>query len=66
MTGSHQKGRNVWWSAEVEWRTELLEPGNKGACFFLLFVSGLTFGRLGVNHGISQDGRVAVLTVFRV
>ena len=30
---------------------------------------GLTFGgagRLGVNHGIAQDGRVAVLTVFRV
>ncbi|KAH9179349.1 hypothetical protein EDB89DRAFT_2063438 [Lactarius sanguifluus] len=49
VVGSHQKGRNVWWGAEVEWRTGLLEPGSNG-----------------VNHGIAQDGRVAVLTVFRV
>ncbi|KAH9047694.1 hypothetical protein EDB84DRAFT_1393152 [Lactarius hengduanensis] len=49
VAGSHQKGRNVWWGAEVEWRTGLLEPGSNG-----------------VNHGIAQDGRVAVLTVFRV
>jgi hypothetical protein len=49
LAGSHQKGRNVWWTAQVEWRTGLLEPGSKG-----------------VNHGIPQDGRVAVLTVFRV
>ncbi|KAF8271983.1 hypothetical protein EI94DRAFT_1770123 [Lactarius quietus] len=49
VAGSHQNGHNVWWRADVEWRTELLEPGNKG-----------------VNHGIAQDGRVAVLTVFRV
>ena len=31
LAGSHQKGHNVWWTAEVEWRTELLEPGSKGA-----------------------------------
>lgn len=30
LAGSHQKGHNVWWTAEVEWRTELLEPGSKG------------------------------------
>jgi hypothetical protein len=49
LAGSHQKGHNVWWTAKVEWRTGLLEPGSKG-----------------VNHGIPQDGRVAVLTVLRV
>ncbi|KAI9443321.1 hypothetical protein H4582DRAFT_1923892 [Lactarius indigo] len=49
LAGSHQKGHNIWWRAELEWRTGLLEPGSKG-----------------VNHGIAQDGRVAVLTVFRV
>jgi len=31
VAGGHQKGHNVWWGAEVEWRTGLLEPGNKGA-----------------------------------
>jgi hypothetical protein len=31
LAGSHQKGRNVWWTAQVEWRTGLLEPGSKGA-----------------------------------
>ncbi|KAJ6584011.1 hypothetical protein DFH09DRAFT_1308717 [Mycena vulgaris] len=42
-------GEHLRWTAEVEWRAGLLEPG-----------------RRGVNHGIAQDGRVAILTVFRV
>ncbi|KAH9986624.1 hypothetical protein BJV77DRAFT_1028331 [Russula vinacea] len=49
LAGSHWKGHQIWWRAEVEWRTGLLEPGSKG-----------------INHGIPVDGRVAVLTVFRV
>ncbi|THH18361.1 hypothetical protein EW146_g2602 [Bondarzewia mesenterica] len=47
VSGSHFKG--IWWKAEVDWRTGLLEPGNDG-----------------VNHGIEQDGRVALLTVRRL
>ncbi|KAF9465241.1 hypothetical protein BDZ94DRAFT_1128691, partial [Collybia nuda] len=46
VAGSRWKGR--WWKADLEWRTDLLAPGNKG-----------------VNHGIEQDGRVAILTVMR-
>lgn len=59
----------MWWKAEVEYRTDLLQPGNNGkkACVvghrrdarYSLNCS------LGVNHGIEQDGRVAVLTVIR-
>lgn len=44
IAGSQYKGK--MWVADVEWRTDLLEPG-----------------RSGINHGIAQDGRVAVLTV---
>ncbi|KIM40923.1 hypothetical protein M413DRAFT_445701 [Hebeloma cylindrosporum] len=46
VEGSRWKG--MWWKAEVEWRTDLIESGKKG-----------------VNHGIAQDGRIAVLTVNR-
>ncbi|KAF8073977.1 hypothetical protein FPV67DRAFT_1480054 [Lyophyllum atratum] len=46
ISGGRWKGK--WWKADVEWRTDLLTPGNDG-----------------VNHGIPQDGRVAVLTVRR-
>ncbi|KAL6308277.1 hypothetical protein BKA93DRAFT_868952 [Sparassis latifolia] len=46
--GTRWKG--MWWKAEVEWRTGLLEKGK----------------RAGVNHGIEQDGRVAILTVVRL
>jgi hypothetical protein len=31
LAGSLWKGHNIWWRAEVEWRTGLLEPGSKGA-----------------------------------
>jgi hypothetical protein len=31
LAGSHWKGRQIWWRAEVEWRTDLIESGNKGA-----------------------------------
>lgn len=31
LAGSHWKGHQIWWRAEVEWRTDLLESGNKGA-----------------------------------
>ncbi|KAJ7578174.1 hypothetical protein C8J56DRAFT_797930 [Mycena floridula] len=47
IAGSRWK--SMWWTAEVEWRTGLLEPGNHG-----------------INHGIEQDGRVAIITVSRV
>ncbi|KAG2009733.1 hypothetical protein CC2G_012631 [Coprinopsis cinerea AmutBmut pab1-1] len=46
LKGTNWNGR--WWKAQVEWRTDLLEKGNKD-----------------VNHGIAQDGRVAVMTVIR-
>ena len=35
LAGSHWKGHQIWWRAEVEWRTGLLEPGSKGAPFHL-------------------------------
>ena len=76
LAGSHWKGHNIWWRAEVEWRTGLLEPGSKGAsdplsapgCFLGPFLAGTPSHYIppGVNHGIPQDGRVAILTVFRV
>jgi hypothetical protein len=47
IAGSQWKGKA--WTADVEWRTDLLSPGHTG-----------------INHGISQDGRVAVLTVQAV
>lgn len=31
LAGSHWKGHTIWWRAEVEWRTGLLEPGSRGA-----------------------------------
>ena len=32
LAGSLWKGHQIWWRAEVEWRTGLLEPGSNGAC----------------------------------
>lgn len=46
VEGGQWKGMR--WKAEVEWRTDLIESGEKE-----------------VNHGIPQDGRIAILTVFR-
>lgn len=43
------KWKGMWWQADVEWRTDLIEAGKKG-----------------VNHGIAQDGRIAILTVVRL
>jgi hypothetical protein len=37
VAGSHWKGHQVWWSARVEWRTGLLEPGNNGTSAALSF-----------------------------
>lgn len=31
VAGSRWKGR--WWRADIEWRTDLLSPGNKGRGF---------------------------------
>jgi hypothetical protein len=80
LAGSHWKGHQVWWRADVEWRTGLLEPGSNGtfcaccrSCFRLGFFIISKMSRIfifillpGVNHGIPLDGRVAVLTVNRV
>lgn len=67
--GTFRKG--IWWKADVEWREGLLEPGRKSAlsCSFLISSSERWVNcRVGVdvNHGIAQDGRVAVLTVRRL
>ncbi|TDL23167.1 hypothetical protein BD410DRAFT_787473 [Rickenella mellea] len=42
--------KSMWWQAEVEWNEQDL----------------LKRGKKGVNHGIEQDGRVAILTVIRL
>ena len=55
------------WIADVEWRDDLIEPGNEGS-FSLTVASDLALMEPlspGVNHQISQDGRVAILTVHR-
>jgi len=69
IEGGRWKG--MWWKAKVEWRSGLLEAGKKGQLFFFSFrripsISTQQRKYLGVNHGIPQDGRVAVLTVFRL
>ena len=65
VSGTRYKNRR--WKAEVEWRTDLLEEGNNGmSCtvsLAVLSVLKLLAKPVGVNHGIPQDGRVAVLTV---
>jgi len=66
LAGSYSKAHQVEWRAEVEWRTGLLEPGNLGTLHLVLSFSLAYFLCPGLNHGISQDGHVAILTVFRV
>jgi len=67
VEGGRWKGMR--WKAEVEWRTDLIESGEKGQLFFpfplyqLLRATKPT--SLEVNHGIPQDGRIAILTVLR-
>ena len=68
-TGSHWKG--TWWKAEVEWKDGLLESGNRGPYrpHFILSTIVLMWNddaAIGVNHGIEQDGLVAILTVYRL
>ncbi|TFY75218.1 hypothetical protein EWM64_g8794 [Hericium alpestre] len=64
VAGTYYKG--TWWKAEVEFRT-LLEPGHEGPSYVSRrFYSANLTAITGVNHGISQDGRVAILTVNRL
>lgn len=65
VAGTHWKG--IWWQADVEWREGLLAPGHKGALTWLCSPASVgLIQRIGINHGIAQDGRVAVLIVRRV
>jgi hypothetical protein len=66
--GSHWKG--MWWKADVEWRQGLLEPGKHGKCapqqpLFQMILHSRSPSP-GVNHGIEQDGIVAILTIHRL
>ena len=58
----------MWWKADVEWKEGLLEPGSEGSTnapfFFDIFFHDLLL--VGINHGIEQDGLVAILTVHRL
>ena len=60
--GSYWEG--VWWKADVEWRKGLLEPGKHGEQSRCGLVKSHTYP--GVNHGIAQDGIVAILTIRRL
>ncbi len=62
VSGSSWKG--IWWKAHVEWRHGLLEEGKKGKSDDCLPSHTLSY-MTGVNHGIPQDGRVAILTILR-
>ncbi|EFI27139.1 hypothetical protein CC1G_14964 [Coprinopsis cinerea okayama7 len=67
LKGTNWNGR--WWKAQVEWRTDLLEKGNKGQLTLPHILNSLilitSLAPTDVNHGIAQDGRVAVMTVIR-
>jgi hypothetical protein len=64
VKGGRWKG--MWWKAEVEWRTDLIDSGKKGQLFFYFLDDAFQQPKSpGVNHGIPQDGRIAVLTVSR-
>ena len=64
VSGGMWKG--MWWKADVEWRTDLIKEGKEGLPLrYSLSISAYIFVK-GVNHGIAQDGRVAVLTVVRL
>lgn len=59
----------MWWRADVEWNEEdLLQSGKKGSSYACLLILWLIIDDMliGVNHGIEQDGRVAILTVHRL
>jgi hypothetical protein len=46
LAGGLWKGHQIWWRAEVEWRTGLLEPGSKGAPAWLFLFRDLTIAGL--------------------
>lgn len=60
----------MWWKADVEWRKGLLEPGKHGQHVQLQPLSQKRSHKHhhdpGVNHGIAQDGIVAILTIHRL
>ena len=59
--------KGMRWKADVEWRSDLIKEGKKGPPVrYSIIYLNLCFLVKGVNHGIAQDGRVAVLTVVRV
>lgn len=67
IEGRNYKG--MWWKADLEWRVGLLAPGKKGQTLVIDSYPVFEYSDIftsGVNHGIEQDGRVAVLTVIRV
>lgn len=66
VRGGRWKG--MWWKADVEWRTDLIKEGKKGLPLrYSLSIKAYNFFvKKGVNHGIAQDGRVAILTVVRL
>ena len=53
------------WKADVEWRDDLLQAGSDGKVIMISDVRLLILVS-GVNHGIAQDGRVAILTVNKI
>jgi len=53
------------WKADVVWRDDLLQAGSDGEPIMISNVRLLILVS-GVNHGIAQDGRVAILTVNRI
>ena len=59
--------KGMWWKADVEWRTDLIKAGKKGLLFTDVHQQSklMSFVK-GVNHGIAQDGRIAVLTIVRL
>jgi hypothetical protein len=64
-----RRWKDMWWKADVAWRNDLLEEGKKGTLWPLHRFQLVLIGWLlstGVNHGIPQDGRVAILTVHRL
>lgn len=63
VEGGRWKGH--WWKAEVEWKEGLLDPGSEGSLSIPSPMCCTDLIRTGVNHDIAQDGKVAILTVYR-
>jgi hypothetical protein len=62
IAGTRYLGRS--WETSVEYVEGLLKPGSEGTYSLVdLAPQKLTSPRTGINHGIEQDGRVALLTV---